>query len=122
MARSRSEQAAVSRSRALLSTELQSGGGGVTYRVAIAHTDPEHPSSVTFHYGPAFNEQMAEVVAHVRGCAPGEVDLLAEARTTMERARREYPEADGWQVTLEAVVPHADPEQDRHIIRRVEEG
>lgn len=122
MARSASEQSAVNRSRAVLAADLQPAGGGVTYRVAIAHTDSDHPSSATFWYGPAFNEQMAELVAHVRGVAPGEVDLLAEARTAMERARQEYPEADGWQVSLEAVVPHADPEQDRHVIRRVEEG
>lgn len=119
MARSGHEQAAVNRSRALASAEVSSAGGGVTYRVAVAHSDPDHDSSATFHYGPAFNEQLADVIAHVRGCAPGDIDLLAEAQETIARAREEYPEADGWTVGLEAVLPHPH-EDDQHVIRRVE--
>lgn len=121
MARSGSEQAAVTRANALLSTEVQAGGGVNTIRVAVRHTDPNHHSSATFHYGPALNEGFADLVAHVRGVSPGEVDLLEEAYIVMDKARAEYPEADGWEVTLEAIVPHPD-EDDRSVIRKIEEG
>jgi hypothetical protein len=120
MARSASEQAAINRSNAVVASEVQSGGP-VTYRVAVNHTDEDHPSSTVFHYGPAINDQMADVIAHVRGVAPGEVDLLEEAREVADRARLEYPESDGWAVSIEAIVPHPD-EDDRHVIRPVEEG
>jgi hypothetical protein len=119
MARSASEQAAINRSNALVATEVQAGGP-VTYRVAVCHTDDDHPSSVTFHYGPAINDQMADIIAHVRGVAPGDIDLLEEAREVADRALVEYPESDGWAVSIEAIVPHPD-EDDRHIIRLVEE-
>jgi hypothetical protein len=119
MARTASEQAAINRSNALVSTEVEPGGP-VTYRVAVAHTDDSHPSSATFHYGPAISDQFADIVAHVRGVAPGEVDLLAEARELADRARQEYPESDGWAVSVEAIVPHPD-ESDRHVVRLVEE-
>jgi hypothetical protein len=119
VARSPSEQAAINRSNALLATEVQAGGP-VTYRVAVCHTDDDHPSSVTFHFGPAINDQMAAVIAHVRGVAPGEIDLLAEVREVADRARQEYPESDGWAVSIEAIVPHPD-EDDRHVARLVEE-
>lgn len=119
MARSGSEQAAVQRANALMASELQEAGGGVTYRVAVRHTDDDHPSSATFHYGPALNESMADTIAHVRGVAPGEIDLLAETKEVADRARLEYPEDDGWEVTIEAIVPH--PDEDRHVIRQVEE-
>jgi hypothetical protein len=119
MARSGSEQAAVQRSNALMAAEVSSGGGSSTIRVAVKHTDPDHDSSATFHYGPAFNEAMADVIAHVQGCAPGDVDLLEEAKKTAGRARMEYPESEGWEVSIEAVVPHED--EDKHVIRRIEE-
>jgi hypothetical protein len=118
MARSGSEQAAVQRANAVLATEVLGGGGSSTIRVAVRHTDPDHPSSATFHYGPAFNEQMAGLVAHVRGCSPGDVDLAEEAKVALERAREEYPESEGWEVGLEAIVPHDD--EDRHIVRQID--
>jgi hypothetical protein len=118
MARSRPEMAAVSRAKALLETEVQAAGGGQTFRVAVQHTDPEHHNAVTFHYGPAFNEALADVIGHVRGIPPGEVDLLAEAKRAMDAAREDYPESEGYEVAIEAIVPH--PDEDRHIVRRVE--
>src|SRR3954454_15209264 len=111
MARSPSDQAAINRYNALLASEVQAGGP-VTYRVAVAHTDEDHPSSTTFHYGPAINDQLADVIAHVRGVAPGDIDLLEEAREVLDRALVEYPESDGWAVSIEAIVPHPD-EDDR---------
>jgi hypothetical protein len=120
VARSGNENAAVQRSKALLSSEVVSAGGSSTIRVAVRHTDSDHPSSATFHYGPALNEQMADTIGHVRGVAPGEVDLLEEANVVLERARQEYPESEGWEVSLEAIVPHDD--EDRHVVRRIEEG
>jgi hypothetical protein len=125
MARSGQEQAAVQRANALVATEVIGGGGSATIRVAVRHTDDDHPSSATFHYGPAFNEAFADVVAHVQGVAPGEVDLHEEALKTAERAREEYPESEGWEVSLEAIVPHEDndgSDSDRSIVRRIEEG
>lgn len=120
MARSASDQAAVNRANALVSTDVQAGGP-VTYRVAVRHTDDDHPASTTFHFGPAINDQMADIIAHVRGVSPGDIDLLGEAQEVADRARQEFPEEDGWEVSLEAIVPHPD-EDDRHITRRVEEG
>jgi hypothetical protein len=104
-----------------MASDVQAAGGGVTYRVAVAHADPGHPSSATFHYGPAVNDQLSDVIAHVRGVPSGDVDLLEEARAVADRARSEYPESDGWVVTIEAVVPHPDA-SDRHVARQVEEG
>lgn len=120
MARTPTEQAAVQRSKALLETEVSRGGGGSLFRVAVRHTDPDHHSSATFHWGPAFDENLAGVIAHVKGVAPGDVDLLEEAKTAADRAAEEYPESDGWEVSIEAIVPHPD-EPDRHVARRVEE-
>jgi L-alanine-DL-glutamate epimerase-like enolase superfamily enzyme len=119
MARTGSEQAAINRANGLLDTEVVGSGGSVTIRVAVAHSDEDHPSSATFHYGPAFNDQMAELIAHVREEAPGDVDLIAEANKTLERAQQEFPESEGWEVWLEAIVPHDDG--DRHVVRRIEE-
>jgi hypothetical protein len=121
MARTPTEQAAVQRSKALLSTEVSRNGGGALFRVAVRHTDEDHPSSATFHWGPAYDDNFATVLAHVKGGAPGDVDLLEEAKKGAERAAEEYPESDGWEVSVEAIVPHPD-EPDRHVARRVEEG
>lgn len=120
MARS-PEQTASSQAEAMMATEVLSAGGSRTIRVAVAHTDEDHPSSVAFHYGPAFNDQMADVIAHVRGVSSGEVDLHEEALDTLERARQEYPADEGWEAWLEAIVPHED-DDDQHIIRRLEES
>jgi hypothetical protein len=60
------------------------------------------------------------LVAHVRDCSPGDVDLLEEAKTTLERARREYPESEGWEVGLEAIVPHES--ENRHVTRQIDLG
>jgi len=120
MARTGAEQAAVQRSNALVESEVLSGGGASTIRVAVRHTDSDHQDSATFHYGPAFNDQMAEVIAHVRGIAQGDVDLLEEAKKAAEKAELEYPPSEGWEVTLEAIVPHDD--EDRHVVRQIEEG
>lgn len=120
MARSSSDQAAINRANAIMAAEVLGGGGSTTIRVAIHHTDSDHPAAATFHYGPAFNDQMADVIAHVQGCAPGDVDLHEEALKTLERAKLEYPESEGWEVGLEAIVPHPD-EEGRHVIRRIEE-
>lgn len=109
--------AAAQESRALLSTEVQESGA-TTIRVVVHHSDPDHPSSARFHYGPAFNDQMADTIAHVKGVSPGEVDLQEEAGRAVERARQEYPESDGWVVGLEAFVP--SEEGDRHVARRIE--
>lgn len=119
MARSGSEQAAVQRSNALVESEVFGGGGATTIRVAVRHTDSNHQDSATFHYGPAFNDQMADVIAHVRGVAPGDVDLLEEAKKTADKAEQEYPPSEGWEITLEAIVPHDD--EDRHVVRQIEE-
>lgn len=120
MARSPKDQAAVQSSNALLASEINAAGGGPTIRVAVRHTDSGHPSSAVFHYGPAFNDQIADTIAHLRDVAPGDVDLMEEANRTLERALEDYPEEDGWEVFLEAIVPHTD-EDDRHVIRRIEE-
>jgi hypothetical protein len=125
MARTPTEHAAVQRSKALLETEVSRNGGGASFRVAVRHTDPDHDSSATFHWGPAFDSNMSAVIAHVKGVAPGEVDLLEEAKTAAARAAEEYPESDGWEVSIEAIVPHPDnvgDENDRHLARRVEGG
>jgi hypothetical protein len=45
--------------------------------------------------------------------------LIAEANKTLERAQQEFPESEGWEVWLEAIVPHDDG--DRHVVRRIEE-
>jgi hypothetical protein len=92
----------------------------VTYRVAVRHTDSDHRRRPRSTSGPAINDQMADIIAHVRGVAPGEIDLLEEAQEVADRARQEYPEEDGWEVSIEAIVPHPD-EDDRHITRLVEE-
>jgi hypothetical protein len=69
------------------------------YRVAEAWHAEGHPSSVPAHVGPAFNEAFAETVAHVKGVAVGDVDLLAEAQLAAERRRAELGE--GWVVWVE---------------------
>jgi hypothetical protein len=119
MARTPSEQAAVQRSNALLETDVSRNGGAV-FRVAVRHTDSDHESSATFHWGPAFDENMANVLGHVKGVAPGDIDLLEEAKSAADRAADEYPESDGWEVSVEAIIPHPD-EDDRHVARRIEE-
>jgi hypothetical protein len=65
--------------------EDRSGG---LYRIAVAWHADGHPSSVPAHWGPAYNEAFAEMVAHVRGVPIGDVDLLAEALTGAERCAR----------------------------------
>lgn len=125
MARSPSDQAAVSRAKGLMEHEVISAGGKKTIRVAVRHTDADHPCATTFHYGPAFTDETAGIIAHVRGCSPSDVDLTKEARVAADRAREEYPEAQGWEVSLEAIVPHEDnvgDENDKHVVRRIEEG
>jgi hypothetical protein len=82
--------------------EDRSGG---LFRVAEAWHLEGHPSSVPAHVGPAYNEAFAETVAHVKGIAVGDVDLLAEAQLAAERRRAEVGE--GWVVWVERLRQNA---------------
>lgn len=110
MARTSKEMASVNRAKAVAESEVAKGGG-VTFRVAVDHPDDNHDVlPVTAHYGPAYDAAYANVVAEVKDVPAGDVDLLEEARKGAERARRDYPESDGYVVSIEALVPSDDGE------------
>lgn len=75
-----------------------------TYRVAVAHTEADHPSSSTAHWGPAYDSAYADVAGHVKGIPAAAVDLLAEALTGAARARDEYSGMDGYEVWVERLT------------------
>lgn len=75
-----------------------------TYRVAVAHTDPEHPSAAKSHWGPAYNAMYAEMSSHILDVPVQSVDLLQEAEKGAGRARDEYSGMDGWEVWVERLV------------------
>lgn len=67
-----------------------------TYRIAVAHTDPGHPNATPAHWGPAYNAAFADTIAHVKGISAGQVDLLEEAKASLDRCREEHPGHDVW--------------------------
>jgi hypothetical protein len=72
-----------------------------TFRIAIAHTDPDHPSAAAAHWGPAYNAAYAEMAAHILGVPADSVDLLGEALRAAAKVRDDYRGADGWEVWIE---------------------
>lgn len=73
-----------------------------SYRVAVAHRDPEHPSATPAHWGPAVDSAFIGAVAQVRGVPVSQVDHLEAAQTLAERCRGEH---DGdWNVWVERLV------------------
>lgn len=79
----------------------QTVGSSGTYRVAVAHTDPEHTCSERSHWGPAYDAGYAETTSHVREVPVETVDLLHEALRGAARARDEYSGMDGWEIWVE---------------------
>jgi glycine cleavage system aminomethyltransferase T len=80
-----------------------SGRSTGTYRVAVAHTDPEHPSAAVSHWGPAYNAAYAEMVSHILQVPVESVDLLEEAAKGAARARDDYSGMHGWEVWVETL-------------------
>jgi hypothetical protein len=75
------------------------------FRVAVSHSDPDHPNNAASFYGPALDDAYAGLLSQSFGV--DDVDLLEEAGKVAKRAKADHS-GKGFDVKIVELVDNGD--------------